>query len=196
MSSTEKVFGIVKDVVLPVDERTWYDVYFTDRRVGIVCMGRAEREVETQGPLSVMPSAFGVPAPVSYGKNEKTESSIDDEVNGWSLDSLLKLSKKSCFYTLEEIEKVELVWGGKPKFIVLSRDCESKFAPTEEQLGQLIDIIPVVEGLKDKLWIAGKYSLLFGENQTTKSCIHCGAHNDYDATYCGSCGNRLEANPP
>ena len=57
--------GVVKDVVLPVDVRTRYDVYFTDRRVAIVCMGRAERfESETEEPLSYMPSAFGVPAPV------------------------------------------------------------------------------------------------------------------------------------
>ena len=45
---------------------TRYDVYFTDRRVAIVCMGRAERfESETEEPLSYMPSAFGVPAPVA-----------------------------------------------------------------------------------------------------------------------------------
>jgi len=142
--------------------------------------------------------AFGVRCtpPVSYGGKENAESTIDDEVKGWSLDDLLKLSKKSCFYTLEEIEKVELVWGSKPKFILLSKDCESKFAPTEEQLEQLIELVPTVERLRAKLWIAGKYSMLFGENQTPKTCPSCDALNNCDATYCQSCGNRLEANSP
>ena len=77
-----------------------------------------------------------------------------------SLDDLLKLSKKSCFYTNEEIEKVELVWGHKPKFMILSKDCESKFAPDENQLAELMEIVPKVEGLKDKFWIAAKWSML------------------------------------
>ena len=74
MSISERVLGIVNDIVLLVDAGTRYDVYFTDRRVAIVCMGRADRfESDSQGPLSLMASVFGVPPPVtSYAeKNRK-----------------------------------------------------------------------------------------------------------------------------
>ncbi|MGA2385205.1 MAG: zinc ribbon domain-containing protein [Candidatus Bathyarchaeia archaeon] len=193
MSTSERLLGIVKDVVLPVDVRTRYDVYFTDRRVGIVCLGRAERfESETEETLSYMPSAFGVPAPVAqYTEKTENRESIDEKIKDLSLDDLLKLSKKSCFYTVEEIEKVELVWGKTPKFVILSQDCESKFAPNGEQFDQLIEIIPTVEGLKDKLWIAGKWTALYGENQAASLCEACGASNDIDAVYCQNCGKRL-----
>ncbi len=197
MSNSERRLGVIRDIVLPVDVRTRYDVYFTDKRVAIVCMGRAERfESETEEVLSFMPSAFGVPAPVApYVEKAKSKRSIDEEIKDWSLDDLLKLSKKSCFYTNEEIERVELVWGSKPKLIILSRDCESKFAPDEEQLNQLIEIVPTVDGLKDKLWIAGKWNALFGESPTVPVCKFCGYGNEPDAVYCQSCGKKLEQEP-
>lgn len=193
MSGSEKLLGIVKDIVLPVDARTRYDVYFSDRRVAIVCMGRAERfESETEEPLSYMPSAFGVPAPV-LPQREKVQSqeSIDEKIKDWPLDNILKLSKKSCFYTNEEIEKIELVLGKKPKFVILSQDCESKFAPDEEQSQQLIDKISAIEGLKDKLWMAGKWSVLRSESLRALVCKFCGSDNDPDAVYCQNCGKRL-----
>jgi len=197
LSGPERVLDIVRDVVLPIDVRTRYDVYFSNWRVGIVCLGRAERvESETDGPLSLMSSVFGVPPPISpQAGKAQPKPTIDDEIKGTSLDYLLKLSKKSCYYTLEEIERVELVWGNKPKFIILSKDCESKFFPDPEQLEQLIETILKVEGLKDKLWIAGKYSVLFDESQVATVCKFCGAYNDSDAVYCQSCGKKLEEEP-
>ncbi len=78
MLSSEKLLGIVKDVVLPVDVRTRYDVYFTDKRVAIVCMGRADRfESETSEPLSIMPSVFGVPPPMSSYVEKTEDKRID-----------------------------------------------------------------------------------------------------------------------
>ncbi len=193
MSGLERVMGVVKDVVLPVDVRTRYDVYFTDRRVAIVCMGKATRfESDTEEPLSLMASAFGVPAPMAPYSEKRESPSIDDEAKGLSLDDLLKLSKKSCFYTLQEIEEVKLVWGSKPKFLILSKDCESKFTPDGSQINELIEIIPAVEGLKDKLWISGKYSELYGEGPVSPVCKSCGSNNDSDAAYCQTCGKKLE----
>lgn len=194
MSGSEKLLGTIRDVVLPVDVRSRYDVYFSDRRVAIVCMGKAERiDSDTDEVVPVMTAAFGVPAPIS-SKVKKPESkvSIDEEVKDWSLDDLLKLSKKSCFYTNEEIEDLKLVWGKTPKFVILSKDCESKFAPSEEQLQQLVESILSVEGLKDKLWISGKWSALCGESLMAPVCKFCGSSNDPDALYCQSCGKSLE----
>jgi len=194
MSSSEKLLGIVKDVVLPGDLRTRYDVYFTDKRVAIVCMGKADRfESETFQPLSVMPSVFGVPPPMSsYVEKTRNSQSIDEKIKDWSLDDILKLSKKSCFYTNEEIEKMELIWGKKPKFEIFSQECESKFAPDEEQFQQLIETISAIDALKDKLWIAGKWSALRDESLMTLACGSCGSSNDPDAVYCQTCGKRVE----
>lgn len=194
MLDSEKTLGIVKDVVLPVDAKTRYDVYFTDRRVAIVCMGRAERfEAEMQEQLSFVPSAFGVPPPMgSNTKKARDKPSIDEEIKGLSLDDLLKLSKKSCFYTLDEIKKIELVCSRSPKFVIMSEDCESKFSPDEEQFKQLIEILPTIPELKDKIWIAGKWNALFDQSLAVAVCKSCRASNDADAVYCQTCGKKLE----
>jgi len=162
MSSSEKLLEIVKDVVLPVDIRTRYDVYFTDKRVAIVCMGKADRfESETLQPLSVMPSVFGVPPPMSsYVEKTHDSQSIDEKIKNLSLDDILKLSRKSCFYTNDEVEKVKLICGHSPKFIILSKECESKFSPDDEQFKQISDILTTIEPLRNKLWIAGKWNNL------------------------------------
>jgi hypothetical protein len=39
MSSQEEQLLVIPDVVLPADINTRYDIYFTDRRIAIVCMG-------------------------------------------------------------------------------------------------------------------------------------------------------------
>jgi hypothetical protein len=162
MSGTEMLLGIVKDIILLVDVNTRYDVYFTDRRISIVCLGRATRfESEKSSQISVIPSAFGVP-PVTSSYIEKPENlgSIDEEIKGLCIDDLLKLSKKSCYYTHEEIEEIKLLLGHKPKFIILSKDCESKFSPNEEQVFQLIEIMPKIGALIGKFSVAGNWSLL------------------------------------
>ena len=161
MSDSEKKLGIIRDVLLPTDTRTRYDLYFTNGRVAIVCMGRANRFEPEAGPISIVPSAFGVPPPIS-SNSEKAQNArtIDEETKDLSLDDILRLSKKSCFYTIEEIEEVKLVLGRKPKFIILSKDCESKFSPTEEQLAQLSEILPKIEMLRNKLSLAGSWDTL------------------------------------
>ena len=161
LSVSEKQLIIIKDVFLPVDINTRYDVYFTDKRIAIVCMGKANRfESEPAGEVSVI-SAFGVP-PVTSSHVEKTENkqTIDQETKNWGIDDLLKLSKKSCFYTHDEIEEVKLILGHKPKFIILSKDCESKFSPNEDQIKQICEILPAIETLRNKFSIAGNWNIL------------------------------------
>jgi len=162
VSSSEKQLGIVRDIVLPLDIHTRYDFYFTDKRIAIVCMGKANRlETEKQEQISLMPSAFGVPPPAtSYVEKTQNTQSIEEEIKNWSLNDILKVSKKSCFYTYDEIEEVKLTLGHKPKFIILSKECESKFSPNEEQIVQLYEILPSIETLRNKFSIAGNWSIL------------------------------------
>ena len=160
MSSTEKKFGIIHDIVFPKDINTRYDLYFTDKRVAIVCLGRSNR-YESHEDVSVVSSAFGVPPPLQFdGGAEKQKGTIDEEIKGWALDDLLRLSKKSGYYTYEEIQKFRLILGRKSKFEILSADCESKFVPDSDQVIQLIELLTSVEGLKNKFMIAGKWDLL------------------------------------
>jgi hypothetical protein len=181
VSGSEKQLGIVRDIFLPADVNTRYDVYFTDRRIAIVCLGRANRfESDKSAQVSFMPSAFGVP-PVTSSYIEKTENkqAIDEEIKNLSLDDLLKLSRKSCFYTHEEIEEVRVFLGHKPKFVILSKDCESKFSPNKEQIKQLCEILPAIETLKNKFSIAGNWNLLM---------------ELFKASFCQQCGNDFNAN--
>ncbi len=162
MASSEKSLGILKDIVLPLDINTRYDVYFTDKRIAIVCMGRANRfESDKSAQASSIPSAFGVPA-VTSSYIEKTENiqAIEQEIKNLTIDNLLKLSKKSCFYTNDEIEEIKLISGSKPKFIIQSKECESKLVPDEAQFNQLIEILPSIETLRNKFSIAGSWNKL------------------------------------
>jgi hypothetical protein len=161
LSVSEKQLIIIRDVFLPVDINTRYDVCFTDKRIAIVCMGKANRfESEPEGQVSVI-SAFGVP-PVTSSHAQKTENkiTIDQETKNWGIDDLLKLSKKSCFYTHDEIEEVKLILGHKPKFTILSKDCESKFSPNEEQIKQLYEILSTIETLRNKFSLAANWNIL------------------------------------
>ena len=162
MSSSEKQLGIIKDIILPLDINTRYDVFFTDKRIAIVCLGRANRfESDKSAQTFPIPSAFGVP-PVTSSFIEKTENkkTIDQEIENLSLDEILKLSKKSCFYTHDEIEEIKLIAGSKPKFIILSKECESRFSPDEEQFKLLSEMLPAMEKLRNKLSIAGSWNVL------------------------------------
>jgi hypothetical protein len=172
--SSEKQLGIVRDIVLPQDVNTRYDFYFTDKRIAIVCMGKANRfESDQSDQVSLMPSAFGVPPPVtSYVEKTENKQSVEEEIKNWFLDDILKLSKKSCFYTHDEIEEVKLVSGHKPKLIILSKEFESKFCPDMEQFMQLVEIMPTIEALRNKLWISGSWNLLHGI--MASFCKECG----------------------
>ena len=160
LSGLEKQLGVVKDALLPADANFRYDVYFTDRRVAIVCMGKTshfESDMTSQFPS--WPSTFGIqPTTSSFIEKPKNKQAIDREVENWSLDDLLGLSKKSCVYTLDEIEEVKVAAGEKPKLLILSKECESKFALTEPQLEVLAKILPRIEALKNKFWISGKWN--------------------------------------
>lgn len=162
MPSIEKQLGIIRDFVLLVDVKNRYDVYFTDRRVAIIFMGRANRsESDSFGPISLVPAAFGVPAPTeSYVEPKANRQSIEEEMKKMSIDEILRLSKKSVFYTYDEIEELKLILGRKPKFLILSEECESKFLPDPEQLMSLIDLLPKIEPLKSKLSVAGNWNVL------------------------------------
>ena len=162
MSGAEKQLGVIKDIVLPADIRFRYDVYFTGKRVAIVCMGKGSHfEAEASGENSVLPSAFGVP-PItsSYVEKSQDKHTIDKETENWSLDDLLALSKKSGSYNLDEIKEIKLIAGHRLRFVILSEDCESKFSPNQEQFIQLIDILSKTEALRNKLAIAGSWNLL------------------------------------
>ncbi|MGD6851479.1 MAG: hypothetical protein ACQCN6_05390 [Candidatus Bathyarchaeia archaeon] len=159
MPTAEKTLGIIRDLILPVDIRTRYDLHFTSCRIGIVCLGRSSR-FESHQDISVVTSAFGVPPPIQAGGKKPELRSVDEEIKGWKLDDLLRLSKKSCYYTYDEIKRLKLVAGHKPKFVILSEECESKFVPTDEQFKQLIELLPKIGALKNKLFIAGSWGVL------------------------------------
>ncbi len=154
MSTLEILLGLVTDIVLPIDVHTRYDLYFTDKRVAIISMGSTDRiDYGKLGRRALISAAVGVaPAIFMYADEVRTNKPIEEkEVEGLTLDELLKLRKKSCYYTYEEIEQVRLISGEKSKFWILSKECESKFLTTEEQFEQLTVLLPTIEMLKSKL---------------------------------------------
>ncbi len=197
MFDSERQLGIIVDLILPLDFATRYDVYFTDARIAIVCMGKPDRAGEA---LESRPLLFGItPAvPVNRAEARKNRQIMEEQLNKLSLVEKLKLSKKSCLYTYDEIEEVKLVAGKKPKFVILSKDCVSKFAPNEEQFRQLIDLLPTIEMLKNKLSIFGNFNLNASQKlkSATFSCKYCGYENDLDAVFCQMCGNQIQTQIP
>jgi ribosomal protein L40E len=191
VADSERQLGVIRDILLPVDIPTRYDVYFTDKRIAIVCMGRSSRVDST---TSAYPgSLFGVAPALPYSDDKRANwQVIEEKINNLPLGEKLGLSRKSCFYTYEEIEEVKLISGKKPKFVVLSKDCISKFSPSQEQFKQLVDILPTIEMLKDKISIVGNLELNApNEEPTVFHCKVCGSKNDVDALFCEGCGRKI-----
>jgi hypothetical protein len=191
MTDQEKQIAIIEDIIIPADVNTRYDLIFTDKRIGIVCMGNVDRFAYGVMKLRTFPSTSSAVTPsLTYVDNEDKIPEIEEEVSAMSLSDILKLSKKSGQYSYSEIEQLRLVWGKKPKFAILSADCESKFAPDPDQFKQLIDLLMSVEPLSSKLEVAGNWK----ELQTILArvvCGNCGVENDLDAVWCVNCGQKI-----
>lgn len=192
MSNQEKQLAIIPDVILPIDINARYDLYFTDRRIGIVCMGSFDRFGFGMGKMRAMPSASSaVSPPLTYVDVPKE---VEDELSTMPISDVLKLNKKSSQYSYSEIEELRLIWGKTPKFIILSRDCESKFTPDEAQFKQLLDLLTSIEHLSSKLKVAGNWREL-QELLATVVCGNCGVENDLDAVCCTNCGQKIQELP-
>lgn len=195
MLGSERQLGIIEDILLPLDIGTRYDVYFTDKRIAIVCMGSTNRvDYGTLGRRSLI---LGVaPAVLMYADEKRKNKQIDEEqIKNLTMDQILKLSEKSCFYAYDEIEMVKLISRNKLKFIILSKECESKFSPNEEQFKQLSDLLPTIEMLKNKLSVFGinlGLNSIHEVKSTTFFCKYCGSKNDLDALFCQSCGKQIQ----
>jgi len=193
MLDSERQLGIIVDLLLPIDLATRYDVYFTDKRIAIVCMGKSDRYSEA---LVSRPLIFGVTPPGIVNKDEirKNRQMMEEQINKLTLDEKLKLSKKSCFYSYEEIEAVKLISGKKHKFVILSQECVSKFSPNKEQFKQLTELLPRIEMLQNKLTIFGnlKLNAIPEAKSATITCIFCNFQNDFDAVFCQCCGKQMQ----
>ena len=193
MLDSERQLGVIKDILLPLDITTQYDVYFTDKRIAIVCMGHSKHV--DYGPSAGRSFLFGIgpEVPINANEERKNKQLMEEEINSLPLEVKLKLSKKSCFFTHEEIEEVKLISGKKPKFVILSVDCVSKFSPTQEQFKQLTDLLPTIEILRGKTSILGNLELKAPQlDLTTFSCKYCGSKNDADAIFCEHCGMKIK----
>lgn len=194
MLDSERQLGLIVNLLLPIDAATRYDVYFTEKRIAIVCMGKADRF--EHGTFETRSLMFGItPAvPLNIDVERKNKQMIEEEINKLSLDERLKLSKKSCFYTNEEIEEIKLVSGKKLKFTILSKECITKFSPNEEQFKQLANLLPTIEMLKNKLSIFGNLDLnsIQEVKLATFSCKFCNYENELDAIFCQNCGNQIQ----
>ena len=162
-------------------------------------MGRANRsDVEKVGRPYLMSQVLGGPPPALTDEDTKIKNQqIEEEINALTLDEILKISRKSCFYTYDEIEKVKLIPARKPKFIILSKECISKFSPNPEQFKHLSFLLPKIEMLKDKLLILGNTAQTMTAHQeistsTGPVCKCCNYKNDDDAIFCQGCGTKIQ----
>jgi hypothetical protein len=158
----ERILALFEDVLLPVDRKNRYDIYLTDGRIALVCLGKIGRhESESAGSFGGLPSAFGMPAPIQKSTQPKVDmAAIKEEINRMPLDDLLRLSKRSCYYTYDEVEEFRLILSRHPVFKILSEDCESKFAPNARQARELLGWLTSIETLRNKLSIAGNWKTL------------------------------------
>jgi Double zinc ribbon len=198
MLNLERQLGTIVDLLLPLDKATRYDVYFTDKRIAIICMGHSNRF--DSGVSQSRSYLFGIApeALTSVDDQRKNRQIMEEKIKELSFDEKIKLSKKSCFYTYDEIEKVKLISEKKLKFTILSKECITKFSPNEEQFKQLTALLPNIEMLKKKLSIFGKLDLnaVHKVNSTISPCRYCSYENDLDAIYCQSCGNQIQTETP
>jgi len=196
MSDSERQLGMIVDLILPLDIATRYDVYFTDKRICIVCLGKADRDnIESIESRSLF---FGITPAVPVNIDWKKNKQIEEQINQLTLDEKMNLSKKSCFYNYDEVEKVKLLSGKKPKFTILSKEFVSKFSPNDEQFKQLTDLLPTIAMLENKLSIFGNLELntIHKIKSKTFKCRYCSYENDLDALFCQICGNQIQTEIP
>lgn len=192
MPDSERQIGVIKDILLPVDPSTRYDVYFTDKRIAIICMGPSNRFDGVSESRSFL---FGVApeTPTNAYEERKNRQTIEAEINQLPINEKLKLSKKSCVYTYQEIEEIKLISGKKPKFAILSEECISKFSPNIEQFKQLADLLPTIEALEGKTSIIGNLTLKPPQVESSSfNCQFCGSKNEADAIFCDRCGLKIK----
>ena len=194
MFVSERQLGILEDLLLPLDVTTRYDVYFTDKRIVIVCMGHSSRfDSDVSERRSFL---FGVAPEAITNVDEKRKNiqMIEAQIKELTLEEKMKLSKKSCFYTYSEIEEVKLILGKKSKLTILSKECISKFSPDKEQVKQLIDLLPSIEMLKNKFSIFGKMEMnvVIESEAAIFRCKYCNYENDLDAIFCQGCGKQIQ----
>jgi hypothetical protein len=194
MPNEEKQLAVIPDVILSADINTRYDIHFTDRRIAIVCMGPANRFGYGIGKLHAFPAASSAITPPLTYVDEKDKVEVEEELSTVPLDELLELSKKSCQYAIKEIQTLRLIWGKRPKLVILSEDFESKFAPDEEQFKQLLDLLTTTEPYCSKLEVAGSWVQL--QELLSMVVCGCGVENDLDAVCCVDCGEKLWEVPP
>ena len=72
MADSERQLGVIKDIVLPLDIPTQYDVYFTDKRIAIVCMGHSKHI--DYGPSAGRSFLFGLDLKYCKTRKEKTNN--------------------------------------------------------------------------------------------------------------------------
>ncbi len=189
----EQQLAIIKNVPLLFDIDTRYDLYFTDKRIAIVCIGNADSVDNGKSGRRLIvgdaPAAF-----LHAEDTKKNKQNGEEPINNLSLDEILQRSEKSCFYTYEEIVAVKLISGtNKLKFIILSKEYESKFLPDEGQFQLLIDLLPTIETLKNKLSIFSVWKAAQAGQTANRFCKYCGFRNDLDALFCENCGKELKS---
>ena len=150
MSASEKQLGIIKDICVSRDSQARYDLYFTDKRIGIVYLGTKGGTYYGTGGLVGALIAEGVNVTAKKIAENQLKKK-EEKMTNLTLDKLLPLNKKSCFYTYDEVEEIKLVSGKKLNFMILSEECESEFSPTKEQFEELSNLLPTIEVLKKKL---------------------------------------------
>jgi hypothetical protein len=194
LSSQESELAVIPDVVLNADINTRYDIYFTSKRIAIVCMGPVDRYGYGIGKMHTFPSMSGAVSPPLTYVDEKDKVEAEEELSTVPLDELITLSKKSCVYAVKEIQTLRLIWGKRPKLVILSEDYESKFAPDEDQFKQLLDLLTTTEPYCSKLEVGGNWKQL-QELLAMVVCGGCGVENDLDAVCCVNCGQKIREAP-
>jgi hypothetical protein len=152
MSTSERQIALIRDVVVSRDSKNRFDLFFTDRRIAIICVGgKGERFYGTGGLIgSLVGEGITVLSKKIANDNLKE---TEENMKNFSLDELLAMEKRNGFYTYDEIEEIKLyaMKHGFFKFIILSEECEGEFSPNKEQYAELCGLLPSIDALKGKI---------------------------------------------
>jgi hypothetical protein len=153
MSSPERQIGIIRDIIVSRDSNNRFDLFFTDRRIAIIYVGGKGNSFAMMGLIG---SLIGEGITALDRKIAKDNiKATEENMKNYSLDELISMEKRNCFYTYDEIEEIIFYPLKQPqgyfKFIILTEEFEGEFTINQEQFTKIRDLLSSVVVLKGKL---------------------------------------------
>jgi hypothetical protein len=153
MQNRERPIALVKNISIKGRTVVSYDLHLTDKRMVLIHVIDPKRN-PTVSPFGLVGSLADEVVGKGMQKiQESRKKRKEEELEGLTLDEMIRRDKKSFDIPYDDIKKVKLSysrWSGH-MLAVDSRQRYETFSLSKEQSEQLSNLLPNIVGIKEKL---------------------------------------------